>query len=102
MTAEVLPFFSFEEYLRLDEVSEQRHEWVAGQVYLMSGGSDRHLATVQALFERIAPGGVIMLDDAARPGERLVARRWRKEWPDFDFRLLKSGTKGTLVGRRRL
>ena len=53
------------------------------------------------LFERIAPGGVVMLDDAARPGERLVARRWRKEWPDFEFRLLKSGTKGTLVGKRR-
>ncbi len=55
-----------------------------------------------SLFEQIAPGGTIMLDDAARPGERLVARRWRKEWPDFEFRLLKSGTKGTLVGKRCL
>ena len=54
------------------------------------------------LFDRIAPGGVVMLDDAARPGERIVARRWRKDWPDFEFRLLKSGTKGTLVGRRKL
>jgi predicted O-methyltransferase YrrM len=53
------------------------------------------------LFDRIVPGGVVMLDDAARPGERVVARRWRKEWPDFEFRLLKSGTKGTLVGKRR-
>ena len=53
------------------------------------------------LFDRMALGGVIMLDDAARPGERIVARRWRREWPDFEFRLLKSGTKGTLVGRRR-
>ncbi len=53
------------------------------------------------VFDRIAPGGTIMLDDAARPGERVIARRWRKQWPDFDFRLLKSGTKGTLVGRRR-
>ena len=50
---------------------------------------------------RIAPGGTVMLDDAARPGERVVARRWRKEWPDFEFRLLKSGTKGTLVGKRK-
>ena len=54
-----------------------------------------------SLFDRIAPGGTILLDDAARPGERLIARRWRKEWPDFDFRLLKGGAKGTLVGRRR-
>ena len=52
------------------------------------------------LFDRIAPGGMVMLDDAARPGERVVARRWRREWPDFDFRLVKNGSKGTLVGRR--
>ena len=54
-----------------------------------------------SLFDRIAPGGTIMLDDAARPGERVVARRWRNLRPDFDFALVKSGTKGTLVGRRR-
>lgn len=53
------------------------------------------------VFDRIAPGGTIILDDGARPGERVIARGWRKRWPDFDFRLLKSGTKGTLVGRRR-
>ena len=53
------------------------------------------------LFAQIAPGGTVILDDAARPGERLVARRWRKEWPDFAFRLWKGGTKGTLIGTRR-
>jgi predicted O-methyltransferase YrrM len=53
-----------------------------------------------SLFDRVAIGGTIMLDDAARPGERLVARRWRKRWPNFEFRLVKSGSKGTLVGTR--
>jgi predicted O-methyltransferase YrrM len=52
------------------------------------------------LFDRIAPGGTVMLDDGARPGERLVARRWRRLRPDFSFALLKTGTKGTLVGRK--
>jgi predicted O-methyltransferase YrrM len=52
------------------------------------------------LFGRIPVGGVVMLDDAARPGERVVARRWKKLWPNFEFRLDKSGTKGTLIGRR--
>ena len=41
-----------------------------------------------------------MLDDGARPGERFVARRWRRLRPDFDFTLLDNGTKGTLVGRK--
>ncbi|HWT12773.1 MAG TPA: class I SAM-dependent methyltransferase [Allosphingosinicella sp.] len=55
----------------------------------------------ETLFEKVAPGGTVMLDDAARPGERFVARRWRKLHPDFSFRLDKSGTKGTLIGRKR-
>lgn len=55
----------------------------------------------ESLFDRIAPGGVVMLDDGARPGERVVAARWRRRWPDFDFRLENSGTKGTLIGVRR-
>ena len=54
-----------------------------------------------SLFGHIAPGGTVMLDDAARPGERIVARRWRKAHPEFDFRLDRSGTKGTLIGRKR-
>ena len=54
----------------------------------------------ESLFSRIAPGGTVMLDDGARPGERVVARRWKKLWPNFDFELVKSGTKGTLVGKR--
>lgn len=53
-----------------------------------------------ALFDRVAVGGTIMLDDASRPGERVVARRWRAKWPNFEFRLVTAGTKGTLVGTR--
>ena len=54
-----------------------------------------------SLFDQVAPGGTVMLDDAARPGERLVARRWRKLRPDFTWELDRSGSKGTLIGRRR-
>lgn len=54
----------------------------------------------ESLFDQIAVGGVVMLDDGARPGERVVARRWRKRWPNFEFALVNRGTKGTLIGRR--
>lgn len=53
-----------------------------------------------SLFDQVAVGGTIILDDAARPGERLVARRWRKLFPNFRFVLDRSGTKGTLIGAR--
>ena len=53
----------------------------------------------EQLFERIVPGGIVLLDDAARPGERVVAARWKRDWPNFRFTLLP-GAKGTLVGER--
>ena len=45
--------------------------------------------SAESLFPRLATGGTVLLDDAARPGERIVARRWRRRWPDFDFRLTR-------------
>lgn len=56
----------------------------------------------ERLFALIAPGGTVLLDDAARPGERYVARRWKKAWPDFEWRYEGAGTKGLLVGTRRV
>jgi hypothetical protein len=55
----------------------------------------------ESLFERIPVGGRVLLDDASRPGERVVASRWRRRWPGFEFRLDRRGTKGTLIGIRR-
>ena len=56
--------------------------------------------SAETLFDRLPVGGVVLLDDAARPGERVVARRWRKKWPGFEFKLVHAGTKGTLIGKR--
>lgn len=55
----------------------------------------------ECLFDRMSPGGLILLDDAARPGERIVARRWKRKWPDIAFSFEGGGTKGLLVGRKR-
>lgn len=54
-----------------------------------------------SLFDKIAVGGMVMLDDGARPGERIVRRRWAKMFPNFDFQLVSDGTKGTVIGVRR-
>jgi len=54
-----------------------------------------------SLFGKIAIGGMVMLDDGARPGERVVRRRWAKMYPNFDFELVSDGTKGTVIGIRR-
>lgn len=54
----------------------------------------------EVLFDRLSPGSVVLLDDAARPGERVVANRWRKRWPQIAFTRLSGGSKGTLHGRK--
>jgi Uma2 family endonuclease len=55
MTAEPqsLPSLTFEEYLKFEELSEERHEFVGGQVYLMTGGTQTHDLLVQALNSRL-------------------------------------------------
>lgn len=55
----------------------------------------------ESVFDRLAPDGMIMLDDGARPGERIVRRRWAKMHPDFDFTLVREGAKGTVIGTRK-
>ena len=52
------------------------------------------------LFDRLSPGGVVLLDDASRPGERIIAKRWRQRWPDMTFERVAGSTKGTLIGRK--
>lgn len=56
--------------------------------------------TAEVLFDRISVGGIVLLDDAVRPGERVVARRWKRRFPNFAFRLDSDGSKGTLIGQR--
>ena len=53
-----------------------------------------------SLFPKLRRGGMILLDDAARLGERVVARRWRREHHNMRFKLDSKGAKGTLVGRK--
>ena len=52
----------------------------------------------QCLFDRMAPGALVVLDDAARPGERLVAKGWKRDWPMVEWHYV-AGIKGTLIGR---
>lgn len=54
----------------------------------------------ECLFDRLSPGGMVLLDDAWRPGERIVARRWQDRWPEMSFQRVRGSTKGTLVGRK--
>jgi predicted O-methyltransferase YrrM len=52
-----------------------------------------------AAFAKLAPGGIVLLDDAARPGERRVAARWRTEFPEIRFDDAAT-QKGVLIGCR--
>ena len=55
--------------------------------------------SAESLFARLTPRATILLDDAARPGEQVVARRWRERWPHIAFHYDRRGSKGTLIGR---
>ncbi|MHB1531616.1 Uma2 family endonuclease [Acidithiobacillus sp.] len=49
------PTLSVAEYLRGEQLSELRHEYVAGQVYAMAGASDVHGLLAGNLFAALRP-----------------------------------------------
>ena len=47
--AAALPWTSYEDYLTLERATDQRHEWLDGQVYAMAGGTLTHAALSSAM-----------------------------------------------------
>jgi Uma2 family endonuclease len=45
--------FTVEEYLQLEQTSEIRHEYLAGQVFAMSGGSKQHNLIAGNIYSRL-------------------------------------------------
>jgi predicted O-methyltransferase YrrM len=60
------------------------------------------LARLPALYELVThleQSGVLVLDDASRPGETAIASRWRRDFPDLHFRMVEIG-RGLFVASR--
>ena len=80
--ASALPTMTVEEYFRFDESSPIKHEYVAGEVYAMSGSTVRH--------DRIATNLLVRLSIVSRPGPcdvfssnmRVEVARDRYYYPD--------------------
>ncbi len=78
-----LPSFTFEAFLDA-EAAEQygvRSEWVGGQVYAMSGGSERHDLAAGLLYRLLAPSA---LSEGCRPftHNRLLRTEHAAYYPD--------------------
>lgn len=54
--AEALAYTTFEEYLEGERASRRPHELVAGRVYALAGGSERHDLMAGLLYEALAAG----------------------------------------------
>jgi Uma2 family endonuclease len=47
--------FSFRDYVRLEEYSNVRHEFLDGVIYAMAGGTPAHAALAGRLIQRLGP-----------------------------------------------
>ena len=54
-SAEVFPDVAFADFLAAERDSDGRREWVAGRVYAMAGGIERHDLMVGLIYEKLAP-----------------------------------------------
>ncbi len=64
------------------------------------GDSLARLPALYKLASRLAESGVLVLDDAARSGEREIASQWQRDFPDLHFRMVQIG-RGLLVASRQ-
>jgi Uma2 family endonuclease len=70
-------FYSFEEYEELEDGSEVKHEYLAGQIYAMAGGTPEHAALAMAVGARLATA--------------LEGSRCRVHSSDLKIRVTKTG-----------
>ena len=52
------------------------------------------MARLPALYQlraHLSDRGVLVLDDAGRPGEQSVAAPWRRDFPELHFRMVRTG-----------
>ena len=52
------------------------------------------MARLPALYQlraHLSDRGVLVLDDAGRPGEQSVAAQWRRDFPELHFRMVRTG-----------
>jgi predicted O-methyltransferase YrrM len=63
------------------------------------GDSHARLPALYRLEKHLAENGVLVLDDAARPGERSIAEQWQRDFPALHFRMVDIG-RGLFVASR--
>lgn len=49
------------------------------------------LPALYVLRQHLSNNGLLVLDDAARPGERAIAQQWQRDFPDLHFRMVQTG-----------
>ena len=55
------------------------------------GDSMARLPALYVLRQHLSNNGLLVLDDAARPGERAIAQQWQRDFPDLHFRMVQTG-----------
>lgn len=83
---EAIRYVSFEEYLAAERESDIRHELVAGRVYAMSGGSERHDLLAQEIFVRLRSGATGRSCTAFISNRLLRSSEFDSHYPDVMVR----------------
>src|SRR5262245_36184566 len=77
-----LPTMTVEEYFRFEETSPIKHEYVAGEVYAMSGATVRHGRIAGNVFARLFPVARRGACDVFMADMRVEIARDRYYYPD--------------------
>jgi hypothetical protein len=65
----------------------------------MGVGALARYPALPMFFERLSESAIVLVDDASRPDEQEMIKRWLKEYPVFSHEFLPH-EKGTVILRR--
>ncbi len=86
----------------MDEIGSQKVD-----VLIVDGppakiGKETRYPAIPRLFDRLADQAIVLVDDAGRPDERKIVRRWVRKFPTLTLDYLRWTEKGTAILKRGL
>ena len=92
----------YDKHSIVDEIGSQKVD-----VLIVDGppakiGKETRYPAIPRLFDRLADQAIVLVDDAGRPDERKIVRRWVRKFPTLTLDYLRWTEKGTAILKRGL
>ena len=92
----------YDKHSIVDEIGSQKVDILIVDGPPAKIGKETRYPAIPRLFDRLADRAIVLVDDAGRPDERKIVRRWVRKFPTLTLDYLRWTEKGTAILKRGL